>query len=170
MNQVFSRERKTTNEKLIEGILLEKYNSYYRMALSYTKNEADAADIVQEGAYRAIRMAGSLKDPKFASTWIYRIMMNEIYRTMSRAGATSLDAIEYEGEGHEDKYRDTDLERVLDSLDKKDQAVIKLRYFEEMTLQEIARILDENENTVKSRLYRSLKKLRAKMEESGYDR
>ena len=81
-------------------------------------------------------------------------MMNEIYRSMSRANATSLDAIEYEGEGHEDKYRDTDLERVLDSLDKKDQAVIKLRYFEEMTLKEIARILDENENTVKSRLYR----------------
>ena len=47
---MFSRERKSTNEKIVEKVLIEKYNSFYRMAISYTHNEADAADIVQEGA------------------------------------------------------------------------------------------------------------------------
>lgn len=50
--------RKTKEEKkidLVENIICEKYNSYYRMAYSYVHNEADAADIVQEGAYRAIK-------------------------------------------------------------------------------------------------------------------
>ena len=41
------------------------------MAISYTHNEADAADIVQEGAYRAIRNCKDLKNTEFASTWVY---------------------------------------------------------------------------------------------------
>lgn len=53
-----------------------------------------------------------------------------------------------------------DLERALDSLAKKDKAVVLLRYFEDKKLEEIAEILNENVSTVKSRLYRSMKKLR----------
>ena len=167
---MFSRERKSTNEKLIEKIILEKYNSYYRMALSFTHNEADAEDIVQEGAYRAIKNARELKNPEYAGTWIYRIMMNEIYRSVQKNQPDSLDAMDYQGEGRTDTYENTDLQRILDSLDSKDKAVVQLRYFEEMKFREIAEILDENENTVKSRLYRSLRKLRQDMEAEGYDR
>lgn len=167
---MFSRERKSTNERLIEKVILEKYNSYYRMAVSFTHNEADAEDIVQEGTYRAIKNARSLKNPEFAGTWIYRIMMNEIYRSVQKNQPDSLDAMDYQGEGKSDTYEDTDLQRILDSLDPKDKAVIQLKYFEEMKLREIAEILGENENTVKSRLYRSLKKLKQDMEAEGYDR
>ena len=42
----------------------------------------------------------------------------------------------------------------------KDRTVIELKYFEDMKLEEIAQVLDENVNTVKSRLYRGLKKLK----------
>lgn len=45
---------KKKTEQCIEDILLENYDHYYRMAYSYTHNEADAQDIVQNGAYRAI--------------------------------------------------------------------------------------------------------------------
>ena len=43
--------------------------------------------------------------------------------------------------------------------------IVELKYFEDMKLEEIAAILDLNVNTVKSRLYRSLKKLRLVLEE-----
>ena len=46
----------------------------------YVHNEADAADIVQEGAYRAIKYCDALKNEAYASTWIYRIMLNEVFR------------------------------------------------------------------------------------------
>ena len=46
---------KNKKEQKIEQILLEKYNSYYRLAYSYVHNEADAADIVQNGAYKAMQ-------------------------------------------------------------------------------------------------------------------
>ena len=60
----------------------------------------------------------------------------------------------------EDTYEDIDLQRALDALPVQDKAIVILKYFEDKTLEEIAEILDENVNTVKSRLYRSLKKLR----------
>lgn len=65
---------------VIEQIILENYNSYYRLAISYVHNEADAADIVQNGAYRAIRKAESIRNIEYAKTWVYRIMLNEIFR------------------------------------------------------------------------------------------
>ena len=46
----------------------------------------------------------------------------------------------------------------------KSRTVIVLRYFEDMKLEDISRIVDENLNTVKARLYRALKKLRITME------
>lgn len=166
---MFSFKKKTKKEKIVESILLDKYNNFYRMAMSYTHSEADAADIVQEGAYRAIRNADSLKNIDYAATWIYRIMMNEIYRYGSHKQTDSLDAMEGYDEGKEDVYEDADLTEILDHLDPKDKAVIVLKYFEEFKLKEIAEILDENENTIKSRLYRSLKKLKQNMEAEGYD-
>ena len=43
--------------------------------------------------------------------------------------------------------------------------IVELKYFEELKLEEIAEILEENINTIKSRLYRSLRKLRILIEE-----
>ena len=49
----------------------------------------------------------------------------------------------------------------------KDKAVIELKYFEDLKLEEIADILEENISTVKSRLYRGLKKLRIQLQEDN---
>ena len=53
--------------------------------------------------------------------------------------------------------------RALEKLEEKDRAVIVLRYFEDYKLGEIADVLEENVNTVKSRLYRSIKKLKMQL-------
>ena len=111
--QLFSRKKSKTNKELIEQIILEKYNQYYRLAYSYAHNEADASDIVQNGAYKALRSSHTLKEQEFASTWVYRIMLNECF-----SYARQPKHVSYEN------------------------------------------ILDENVSTIKSRLYRGLKKLR----------
>lgn len=54
---------------------------------------------------------------------------------------------------------DIDLQRALNSMSKEDKAVIELRFFEDLKLSEIAEILGENISTIKSRLYRGLKKM-----------
>lgn len=63
-------------EKIIEDVLTENYGQFYRLAYGYVRNEEDALDIVQESAYKAIKEAEKLKNPAFAKTWIYRIVIN----------------------------------------------------------------------------------------------
>lgn len=162
----FTEKKEKTNKMLIEQIILEKYNQYYRLAYSYVHNEADAADIVQNGAYRALRSSHTLKQPEYAETWVYRIMLNECFRYLKQPKLLSYDAMQEEnGDGgvtadcQQDRYANIDLQRALDALPAEDKAIVILKYFEDRKLEEIADILDENVNTVKSRLYRSMKKL-----------
>ena len=58
-----------------------------------------------------------------------------------------------------------DLMAQLDRLEWTEQEVIRLRYFEELSLKENAEILTMNLNTVKAKLYRGLKKLKVQMQE-----
>lgn len=62
--------------------------------------------------------------------------------------------------GREDSYENVDLKQALNALPQEDKAVIELRYFEDLPLNRIAEILGENLSTVKSRLYRGLKKMK----------
>ena len=62
-----------------------------------------------------------------------------------------------------------DLRRALEQLEPLDRTVIVLRFFEGLQLNQIAQVLDENLNTVKSRLYRSLKKLKLSLTDEGAD-
>lgn len=163
-------KRSRTNKALIEGIILEKYQQYYRLAYSYVHNDADACDIVQNGAYKAIRASRSLKAPEYAQTWIYRIMLNECFGYLKNPRFLSYEAMQEESReagSREDDYADVDLQRALDALPENDKAVVILKYFEDRKLEEIADILDENVNTVKSRLYRSMKKLRGILTDEG---
>lgn len=151
------------NEKIVEQILLENYNKYFRLAYSHLKNEEDAADIVQNGAYKAILNSGQLKKPEFAATWIYRIMLNEIKQQYKVVKFESMEEVPETGK--QDVYENFDLKEAMDQLELADQVVIRLRYFEDMKLEEIAQIQNEKLSTIKSRLYRGLRKLRVQMEE-----
>ena len=162
----FSGKENKIKEKQIEEILLANYDRYYRLAYSYVHNDADAGDIVQNGAYKAIKNSQTLRKDEYAATWVYRIMLYEIFRfcKKEKGKVVSLEEIPID-EGKEDVYQDFDLYLALDSLSKEDKAVVELRYFEDRKLEEIAEILNENVNTIKSRLYRSMKKLKIKLEE-----
>ena len=154
---------KKTKAKTVEDLLLTNYNQYFRLAYSYVHNDHDAGDIVQNAAYKAIKNCSQLKEEQYASTWLYRIVTNEIFTFCSQKKTESL---EYAEEPiQEDSYEDIDLKLALKSLPLEDKMIVELKYFEDMKLEEIAAILDLNVNTVKSRLYRSLKKLRLVLEE-----
>ena len=71
--------------------------------------------------------------------------------------------------GEDDRYSNLDLEQAMRLLKENEYLILVLHYFEDQTLREIADALDMRESTVKSTLYRALKKLRVHMEE-GVDR
>ena len=159
---------KNSRELLIEKLLIENYEKYYRLAFSYVHNEADAMDIVQEGAYKAMLKWESLEREDFAETWIYRIMLNEIFsmlRKRTRNEESMADPDCLEEIPAETPVDSLSLREALDRLPPKEKALVELRYFEDLKLEEIAVALDENLSTVKSRLYRTLRKLRIALEE-----
>ena len=165
--QILGIKKKKNNEEIVEEIILEQYNQYYRLAYSYVHNEADAADIVQNGAYKALRSSHTLRNPEYAKTWVYRIMLNEVFSFLRQPKFESYEYMQEERQNEveytEDEYTDIDLRRALDSLPEQDKAVIEMKFFEDKKLEEIADILNENLSTIKSRLYRSMKKLRIKL-------
>lgn len=114
-----------------------------------------------------LKNSDSLKYVEYAETWIYRIMMNEIYRRLDTKKIESIDDESFVELHVEDTYGNIDLKRALDSMSANDKAVIQLKYFEDLKLDEIAYVLGENPSTVKSRLYRGLKKLRCEMDDCG---
>lgn len=154
-------------QQLVEKTLLSSYDSLYRLAYTYVKNEADAMDIVQESAYKAIKNASSLKSESYVKTWIWRIVINTSLEVLRRQKHEVLQDLPRECQT-EDVYSDFDTIDALDILNEKERAVIILRFFEEKALQEIADILEENLSTVKSILYRSLKKLKLTLMEGEF--
>lgn len=150
----------------IEQIITERYESMYRMAYTYVRNEDDALDIVQDSAYKAIKYAESVKKEQYIETWIYRIVINSAIDFIKKNKREVLTDIpeELETNGNTDNYADFDTLQALKVLNEKERAVILLRFFEDKKLDEIAAILNINLSTTKSLLYRSLKKLRIELE------
>ncbi|MBR5488251.1 MAG: sigma-70 family RNA polymerase sigma factor, partial [Firmicutes bacterium] len=102
---------------------------------------------------------------------LYRIMLNEIYNMLRRqhrephlSPDEELDDIPDSMQMAKEVAESLTLKEALDCLSPEDKMLVQLRYFEDLKLEQIAEILDENLSTVKSRLYRTLKKLRLHLE------
>ncbi|MDR0271515.1 sigma-70 family RNA polymerase sigma factor [Paenibacillus sp.] len=160
--------RKT--EKLLTRCITEHKENVYRLAYSYVKNKEDALDIVQESIYKAMTNIEHLKDLDAVKSWFYRIVVNtslDFLRRNKKVHPMDQEMIETYAPGAEDVYTDIDLKRSLDDLPEKYRNVIVLRYFEDMKIDEVAAVLGENVNTIKTRLYQALQLLRVKMKDES---
>ena len=77
----------------------------------------------------------------------------------------SLELVEEAAPAAPDDHARIAFDSMVAGVAEKDRVILVLKYCENMTLAEIANILGINENTIKTRLYRTLKALRADLEE-----
>lgn len=153
-------------EKHIADFVIENQQKYYRLAYSYVKNQQDALDVVQDSIIKAISSKDTLRQPEFIKTWFYRIVTNtalDYIRKQKRAVVSEEKTLVAYDTGETDQYPDIDLQKALDELPCDYRNIIILRYFEELKIEEVAKVLGENVNTVKTRLYKTLQKLRIQM-------
>ena len=162
--------RQALYDRLV-AYIIENQDKFYRLAFSYVKNQEDALDAVQNAVCNALENYESLRDEGAVRTWFYRILVNESYaiikakKRMILTEDSSSWEIPYEEAGFE---LHDDLYDRIGRLEKDVQSIIKLRFFEELTLNEIAEVLRMNLNTVKAKLYRGLKTLKVEIgEERG---
>ena len=151
----------------IVAYIVENQNKIYRLAYSYVRNREDALDVVQNAVCKALENYGGIRNEGAISTWFYRILVNESLlfikeRKRMTLGETDQEEAHYEEKGFEIQ---DDLYDSINRLDGDTQTIIKLRFFEELSLKEIAQIMEMNLNTVKARLYRGLRQLKVNIQE-----
>lgn len=154
--------------KQITDYVIENKERHYRLAFSYVKNADDALEVVQESIYKAISTMDSIKTPEYLKTWFYRIIINtsiDLLRKRKKVVIMDDETLSHYDLSTVDHYEDIDLQIALESLPIQYRSVVVLRFFEDLKIEEIAVILNENVNTVKTRLYRSLKMLRVQMDD-----
>lgn len=160
--------KKMLYEQLV-AYILENQNRFYRLAYSYTKNQEDALDAVQNAVCKALEAFESIRNPRAIKTWFYRILIHESLHILQKRKkeAASAGLEDANMVYHEKAYDQEPVEAELDRLEPEVQQIIRLRFFEEMSLKEISGITGYNVNTVKTKLYRGLKQLRQGMEEAS---
>ena len=150
----------------------------YRTALRMTRNEDDAADLVQEAMVKAYRFWDKYEEGSNARAWLYKIMTNIFinnYRSKTRApqmvAYEDIDENFLYGQlaklGHESdpeqeffaRVFDDDVRKAIEELPEDFRLVVVLSFLEGFSYQEIANIAGLNIGTVKSRLHRGRKLL-----------
>jgi len=172
--QLLIKEVQNGNSVAFTRLVELWHTKIYRFAFRFFADTDDAQDITQKTFIKTYQNVGSLKNPEKFSSWIYRIANNLCLDELKRAGrrkSTSLEAYMEQSAGLkadqanpeaelQNKELGEILQRALLTLPDEQRTVIILKEYEGLKFREISDILEEPENTVKSRLYYGLKSTR----------
>lgn len=175
MEELLRKAQRGDEKAFLE--LFEMYeNQMYRVAFLHVKNEADALDVMQEVAYRMFKNIGTIKNVEYFKTWLTRITMNcavdhiRKNNKVVQIGTEYLENVEEMSESYErEVLLGTSLKELMEALDSEEKNVILLKYYYEYSFREMSEILKRPQGTVKSVLYRALKKLKEKAKEADLD-
>lgn len=140
----------------------------FGIAVAISGSPADAEEVFQEAAWRAWRDLPNLRRPDLWSAWFHRIVVHvavEFARKSRRSERVSVEQPPLEPDGSV-LIDDRDLvARALVVLTPDERALVALRYGRDLELPEIASIMSILLGTAKSRLHRTLGKLRTALED-----
>ena len=160
------------------GELYDKYRlSVYRTALAVTRDPAAAEDILQDTFLRLHTYAGRVNPALPLPPWLYRITVNLSYTWnahrarwwapledfLDRLVGPARQSPEPQAERAEDLR---EVQAAIDALPFNQRVVVVLFYLNNLSLQEIAGILECPVGTVKSRLHYARESLRRRLSAS----
>lgn len=153
-----------------EELLFKEEQMLYYKALTYVGNKEDALDAIQETAYNAFLALGKLRNPEYFSTWLFRILICECYRLLSKRDQV----IPYEESEllkRLDRKQDEEIEsfhlnEALSRLNSSYQTSIILFYYHDLSIEDISQVMEKPVGTVKTNLRRARKKLKSELERS----
>jgi RNA polymerase sigma-70 factor, ECF subfamily len=145
----------------------------YRLGFAITKDPSAAEEIVVDTFARAHRALARLEPDDSLRPWLYRVAVNLSYNRQPRKGVSfsslddGTDDLAAEIESPSDAAERAERRRVvlecIDGLGAKHKIVVVLHYLNELSLGEIAEIVDAPVGTVKSRLHYALGRLRVRL-------
>ncbi|MDQ0360936.1 RNA polymerase sigma factor [Breznakia pachnodae] len=156
----------------------------YFWCYSVIGNESDALDASQEAILRIYNKLHTLKNPEGFTSWMYILVRNICYRYLDNkkrkeyeffddhefSGKLEENIIEYRREALPNEiYNLNETKRIvgefIEKLPKKQKEVIILYYLEELSIGEVAKILDQRVGTIKSRLHTGRKQIEDQVNE-----
>ena len=150
-----------TNDVVTEA--LQKYsNMVRRICFMYLHNHADVEDAFQEVFIKLFKNEVNFEDDEHTKAWICRVTINkckDICKSFFRKNVCSIEDMEL---SFEDKVENELMHEVL-SLPQKYKDVIYLFYYEDYTVPQMAKLLDQKENTIYSNLHRARALLKQKL-------
>lgn len=150
--------------------LVERYGTMvYRLAYARTGSREDAEDITQETFLRLVRAAPDFREEEHCKAWLLRVAANcagDLHRSPWRRRVVPL---EEAGEMSAPELESGDMGEVLSALPEDYRVVVYLYYYEEMSTEEIARVLGKREGSIRTRLSRARKRLRQILSETEGD-
>ena len=153
-----------TREQL-GALILDSERQLYSTAKTILYSDQDCADAIQDTIVKAFSKIDTLKNDKYARTWLVRILINEEMNDKGESGGSmkTCGGADKEAEKRADY---AELYRAVNSLKEELRLPVILYYIEDFNIREIAQILDITEGAVQKRLARARGKLRMNLQES----
>ncbi len=149
----------------------------YRKAYSLLGNEDDAQDTLQEALISAYRALPRFRGESGIYTWLYRILINKCRDFQRSTKNSRLDSLETGIPVSDDRVtveKNVELSEessvlidAVNSLEKKYRQILLMRYYDDLSYQEIAEVTGLNIGTVKSRLFKGRELLKRLLTEQG---
>lgn len=161
---------------------VRKYKNFvYLVAFRYLKNYDDAEDVTQEVLIDAIQKLKYFRQESSLKTWLYRIAVNKSKNllrkkkllTFIRFGSSSNDEEEKELDfpdiSQNNKVESKELEEkfleVVANLPEKQREVFSLRYFDNLSFNEISQMLGTSVGGLKANYFHAVRKIASALKE-----
>lgn len=140
----------------------------YRYAFFRLGNTEDAKDAVSDCIVEAYEHIGSLKNEKAFSAWIFKIMYRSccslIKEQIKLREAIDIDSLNSSSASYSMNYENAEVKEALEVLSDEERDIVLLATVAGCKTREIAGLMGMNHSTVRSKLSRSLIKMRCFME------
>lgn len=168
-------------KKDFEVCYMEYVNKVYGLAYRMVNNHQDAIDITQEVFLRAYKNWNSFKGLSKISTWLYRIAVNVTYDFLKKRNrfyrienlniqnfpvANNPGYLDYEKKIYQEEIIE-EIKKEINNLTEKQRLVFILKTYNELTYEEIGKILKKPVGTVKATYFQSLQKIRENLRKKG---
>lgn len=159
------------DEAAFEMLIKNESEKLYRTAFLYVKNKEDALDVVQETVYKAFVSVKQVKNPEYFSTWLTRILIHTAFALLKKQNRTHYEelASDIADEKHKNSSEKLEIMEALSLLNENYRTAIILFYYQDLSIQSIAKTMEKPENTVKTYLRRAKIELKAIIEGGPQD-
>jgi RNA polymerase sigma-70 factor (ECF subfamily) len=162
MDEGYLVEQSKKGDKGAFSTLVELYqNRLYKTACAILGNSQDANDALQDCVLKAYLSIDSLRNDFYFKYWMNRILVNscnDIYRRRKKVVYIEDEEIRSEHDEIDDSGLDVRI--AMGKLNSKYRSILALRYYQDLSYEDIAEILNCPTGTIKSRINYALKKLR----------